>query len=291
MSTTLDNDIIVRCEEVVSKYGMAYENTAQFSTDNQDVSLHTCFGPFQAGKTVNEDAVLGVKCNGTTTLKWVCALADGVGSSLLSQVGSRVATWVAIASLLECCDRTSHRKRADIAIAQALAAITTLGETLKQDVSELRYKPSYLPAPAYRHIVNRQTCFQTTLCLVWSDGRSIFLASVGDSGALHTYRGRNCKTLFFPEVSNPRVNAICPTLSDIGLDHWDKVKANQTTLAVFTDGVAKSLVEQHGDKFPKGFDLHEFCSRKHADNILTTMTETTSEEEADNMSLLVVSSL
>ena len=69
-----------------------------------------------------------------------------------------------------------------------------------------------------------------------------------------------------------------------------KVKAKQMTLAVFTDGVAKSLVEQHGDRFPELFNLHEFCSQKHADEILSSMTETTSEEEADNMSLLVVSS-
>ncbi len=187
MSAEIDADIIGKSKERVSQYGIVYENTAHFSTDSQRVSLHTCIGPPQPGKSINEDAVLGVKGNGTSAIEWVCAIADGVGSSLLSQIGSRVATWVAITSLFESSERTSPRKRADIAIAQTLAAIRTLGETLKQDVSELRYKPAYLPAPAYRHIINRQTCFQTTLCLVWSDHRSIFIASVGDSGALKTY--------------------------------------------------------------------------------------------------------
>ena len=131
MSAKIDYAIIAECEAVISKYGIACETSAQFCSGDHRLSLHTCFGPAQAGKTVNEDAVLGVQCNDSTPIKWACALADGVGSSLLSEVGSRVATWVAIASLLECSKRTAPRKRADVAIAQALSAIPQAGRTTK----------------------------------------------------------------------------------------------------------------------------------------------------------------
>ena len=291
MFANIDDEVIAECKAVVAKYGAACEGTADFCTDDQSVSLHTCFGPPQAGKTLNEDAVLGIQCNDTAPIRWACALADGVGSSMLSEVGSRVATWVAIASLLECSHRTAPREQANTAFAQTLAAIGTLGEKLKNDVSELKYKPPYLPAPAYHYVVDQQMCFQTTLCLVWSDGSSIFVASVGDSGALQATSKHRCQTLFFPEVSDPQVNAICPTLHQIQLDHWQKLRAKQSTLAVFTDGVAKSLVEKHGTQFAKSFDVEDFCSGKQAVDLLADMTATTSEDEADNLSLLVVSSL
>lgn len=276
-------------KQILASRGQVFENSASFQTPQHQISIHTCFGPLQCGKTVNQDAALAVIFDDNSKIKWACALADGVSSSLLSEVGSRIATWTALATFIENRQWTSPQSRAMTAMHVAQSAICELATALKGDLIDLKYKPSYLPAPAYRHVVNRQTCFQTTLCLVWCDGKSIFLASVGDSGALQSTTAKTCINLFFPDLAKSHVNAICPTIDKVELDHWQSIAATNTFLAVFTDGVAKGLTEKHGNQLPPAFNLRQAFSQGQAEDCLNDLVASTSEEAADNMTLLMVS--
>lgn len=273
--------------QILVSCGMVFENSASFRTSQQSVSIHTCLGPQQSGKSVNEDAALAACFEDGFPIKWACALADGVSSSLLSEVGSQVATWKALASLVEDRRWTTPKSRALRAVHAAQSAICQLAVALKEDLVELKYKPTYLPAAAYRHIVNRQTCFQTTLCLVWCDGKSIYIASVGDSGALQSTDAQSCIKLFFPDLEVSHVNAISPAIDKVKLDQWQKISAANTLLAVFTDGVAKGLTEQHGNQLPPAFSLQKAFSRGNAEDCLIELVASTSEEAADNMTLLI----
>ena len=288
MTQQLVFEEIETARKTLSDKGLVFESTASFQTSGQAVSIHTCIGPLQSGKTVNQDAALAVRFDDSFHIKWACALADGVSTSLLSEVGSRVATWTALAALVASPKWIRSHSRALKAFEAAQAAISELATKLKQDLDELRYKPSYLPAPAYRHVVNRQTCFQTTLCLVYSDGKSIHIATVGDSGALLYSDAKGCKELFFPDLSVSRVNAICPTIISIKLDQCLTIPASNSQLAVFTDGVAKGLAERLGNQVPVESDFRQVFSKERAEDYLIELAASTSEEAADNMTLLIV---
>lgn len=273
----------------IAERGQALEHSGHFQTALHQVSFHTCIGTTQSGKTVNQDAVLAVVCDDRSPIKWACAIADGVSSSLLSEAGSRIATWVSLAALLQSQKWTSSQSRALAAIRSAQSAIADFGAVLQQDLVELKFKPSYLPAPAYRYVVSRQTYCQTTLCLVWCDGKSIFIANVGDAGALQSAPGKPCIKLFFPNLRVSQVNAISPLTPKVELDHWSKVAAPKANLAVFTDGVAKGLTERTGDELPADFNLEHRVLVRQAKECLEDLVAATSEEAADNMTLLAVS--
>lgn len=288
MTQQLVFEEIETARKTLSDHGLVFESTGSFQTSGEAVSIHTCIGPLQSGKTVNQDAALAVRFDDSFHIKWACALADGVSTSLLSEVGSRVATWTALAALVASPKWIRSHSRALKAFEATQAAISELGTKLKTDLGELRYKPSYLPAPAYRHVVNRQTCFQTTLCLVWLDRTSIHIASVGDSGALLYSDAKRCKELFFPDLSVSRVNAICPTINTVRLDQYLTVPASSSQLAVFTDGVAKGLAERFENQVPLGFDFPQAFPNERAEDCLSELAASTSEEAADNMTLLIV---
>ncbi|QDV85405.1 protein phosphatase 2C domain-containing protein [Planctomycetes bacterium TBK1r] len=284
----LEFEIIDASRRTIAQFGSVFETSGSFSTDQHSISFHTSIGPPQVGKTVNEDAILGFRSEDNSSIHWACAVADGVGSSTYPEVGSRSATWAALAYLVEHQKHRSARTQGIDAIHFAQAAILKLAATLKADLTDLKFKPSYLPTPAYRRVVNRQSCFQTTLCLVWCDGQSIFLASVGDSGALQSSANKGLSKLFFPDVTHPQVNALCPSLSTISIDDWQEISARQTSLAVFTDGVAKSLVDRHGDRIFKELEFDALFSSGSAERSLHDLELATPEDAADNMSLLLV---
>jgi len=283
----LGSEVIGASRSILKNYGEVFEHSADFVWGHHIVSAQTCLGPEQAGKTVNEDAILAIQCRDGSTIKWACAIADGVSTSVLSAVGSRVATWAALAGLCESTRRHSPKSQALDAVRYAHEGIRSLAKFLDDDHLELQFKPQYLPAPAYRRAVERRSCLQTTLCIVWCDGRSIFIASVGDSGALLSTRTDPCNSLFFPDVSSSQVNAVCSKLESIELDQWQQISASNLTLAVFTDGVAKSLAETYGSQLDD-FRLDNFTLANSATELLDTLATSTSEEAADNMSLLVV---
>lgn len=284
----LESEIVDASRQTIAQFGSVFETSGSFSTDQHSVSFHTSVGPPQVGKTVNEDAILGFLGIDNAPIRWACAIADGVGSSTFPEVGSRSATWAALACLVENQKHRSARRQGLDAVHFAHASILQLAATLKDDLADLKFKPSYLTARAYQHVVNRQSCFQTTLCLVWCDGQSIFLASVGDSGALQSSANGSLSKLFFPDVTHPQVNALCPSLSTITMDNWENVSARKTSLAVFTDGVAKSLVEQHGEILYDAREFDNLFSSGSAEGNLDALAAATSEDAADNMSLLLV---
>ena len=283
----LESSVMERLRCALERFGEVFENTAEFSLDNHVVSVQTCFGPEQTGKSINQDAGLAIHCRNGSPIKWACAIADGVGTSPFSEVGSRAATWAALVGLCESTQRQRPKSQALDAVCRAHETIRILARSLEADLTKLRFKPKYLPAPAYRHAVERRSCFQTTLCIVWCDGHSIYIASVGDSGALLATKNEPCKCLFFPDVSSSYVNPISAGLESIGLDYWVQTPVGGVTVAVFTDGVAKSLAEQHGSQLAN-FGLHSFIQKRTASELLAVLSDSTSEEAADNMSLLVV---
>lgn len=283
----LGSEVIGMAQGILENFGDVHEDSADFTCGNQVISARTCFGPEQAGKTINEDALLAIRCHDGSRITWACAIADGVGTSLLSSVGSRVSTWTALAGLFESANRRSPESQALDAMRSAKDAIRTVADALEEDLRDLRFKPKHLPAPAYRHAIKQLSCLQTTLCLVWCCGRSVFIASVGDSGALLSTNAVPEVPLFFPDVSSSHVKAIGPKLERIELDQWQQISVRRLSLAVFTDGVAKSLVEKYGSQLDE-FSLDTFIRTNSAADLLDTLTGSTSEEAADNMSLLVV---
>jgi hypothetical protein len=211
-------------------------------------SLHTDFGPEDQDKGANQDYVLAWRPHLAAAregLRFAVALGDGLTTSFRSEYASALACWVALRTVVEGDPETDPKTLASRAFNAAGEAIGGLADEL--DVDPQASCPPGQFLSTWKYILRKGALFQTTLTLAWLDQNAMYMAMVGDGGALwRTYgsgRKEAGRVLAACDLDSQRVNALGPSERCVReFDCWREETLNGPFLcALHTDGVGRGL--------------------------------------------------
>lgn len=208
---------------------------------------HSDFGPADVDKDRNEDYVLlwaprpGA---GRQSPDWAVALADGVTSSYRSDLGAELVCWSGLASVARSAGRQTPEQTAQRGIRSAESALRAAGRLFDRHTDD--WQPADEFRTAWRYRLKCGVFLQTTLTLAWSCAGQVHLMRIGDGGAAWM---RSDTASVVPEIllgidtELHRVHALGPKATAYGepVDLWQAEFPAGTTLALYTDGIAREV--------------------------------------------------
>ncbi len=192
--------------------------SGSFSNKRFSVSAATDSG----AKTENEDYVALFQSD-SHPQEIAIAIADGVGSSLLSEVAAKLACVTALGMIA-----TAKRFDDAFPIQTASRVLRRIGSRIK-NASSIRLPDSVCPS-MWDAAVEYQKVFQTTLTVIWTDDEQLKILSLADGGILASATDEEVKFMKLNEHCigiGPFVYNVAPRA--LLFDELD-------CLSVFTDG-------------------------------------------------------
>ena len=234
-----------------------------------------------AGKAGNQDSTLLWVPFDVGRIRWAAAVADGVSCSFYAKCGSRLACHAALAVLLGLQERGDK-------VLRPLPSCVKMFQRIGRRIAECpeAFRPAGCSQSIWRRVVRDGTLFQTTLLVVWQEGRRLHVDGIGDGGFILVYRPDAHPMTFFPSSSGP-VNCLGPkTLLD-DRDYGHEF-SQWNTLAAFTDGVSDAISQNLDASLDRLHVAAADPQTNPAEVLIRFLDQQSPELIDDNMSALTV---
>jgi serine/threonine protein phosphatase PrpC len=258
-------------------------------------ALHTDFGPKDQDKGTNQDYILAWRPRAAKTrgdVRCAIALGDGLTTSFRSEYASALACWVALRAVVDADPTTAPKTLAGNAFNAAGLAIGRLADELGGDPQASCPPGQFLST--WKYILRKGALFQTTLTLAWLDQDAMYVAMVGDGGALwRSYEGNRKGTdrvLAACDLDSQHVYALGPTERCVQeFDCWREEKLNGPFLcALHTDGVGRGLGSDPLVLLDELENLQAEGEENAARRFIEQAIEQRPKEYGDNLTLAVI---
>ncbi len=238
-------------------------------------------------KWPNEDFVLTWVPNseGSENVAWAVAMADGVSSSYFAREAAELVCWTALEHLVNS-SSVSSLTVAEEAVSHATETLYQLGELVRADPQGCMPLDDY--ASTWAYVLRKGRFLQTTLTLAWECEDILFLAIVGDGGALLS-SGKHETVDWITSKSKDShvVHALGPDkLSGQQLDLACSIEVSRAyELALFTDGLHPAISGSPGYCFERPTLRHAANSARA---IIGEWLQTDPSQFDDNLTLALV---
>ncbi|WP_425395426.1 protein phosphatase 2C domain-containing protein [Aeoliella sp.] len=221
------NKRLAKLQRYLETVGMVHDPVGKVDVDDISLSIAT----HEGGKYMNQDAAaLLIPKRSSNPIRWAAAIADGVSSSLYSDVASRLAC---IAALTAFAQLNRHSLGKCEPIARAQSELLAIGQQLLSEPE--KYRPPRMPRCGWQRVLRDGCLLQTTLMVVWQQEHRLHINGVGDGGYLLRFDANSPPVSHLPGAEK-RVICLGPYASleraDFRLDY-----STWYTVDVFTDGV------------------------------------------------------
>jgi hypothetical protein len=290
MPDVLQSDSTRDAFDALRRHGSVIAGTGAFNWKDGMLAIHTDFGPAGQDKEENQDFVLAwTPDDDKSTIDWAVAMADGVTSSFLSGDGARIACSAGLTALITDEESRNWRERARRAMN---AAGTALGEVADEILIDPdRFRPAEEFDSTWRYLLREGRFLQTTLSLVWSEGRRLNVAIVGDGGVITDGYGSELTevTELIDEATN-RVHALGPNNRIVSeFDFADSIELLGTgVVAIFTDGIGRGITQCPAELFEVIRNEQQSSDGQMARRIVQELMTRRPMDFEDNLTLALV---
>ena len=206
--------------------GWVYE--AEKTIKGQELTL--AMSTDSGGKEHNQDSAAMFVPRQPSPVYWAVAIADGITSSLESDLGSRLACLAAL-TVIKMFQDAGKPPRSPILSCQRY--FNTLGERVCSSPDE--YRPADSSQSGWARTVRDGRFAQTTLLVLWCDDRGLHFEGLGDGGFWLSVEPGMPPMLFRPDSSGP-VNCLGPLQHVTPIDFAFQTRTWEHA-ALFTDGL------------------------------------------------------
>lgn len=242
---------LVEPRQFLGRRGLTISRSGSYQSGRLAVAIHSDYGPPDQDKGPNNQdyALAWFPREGSNEcpVQLALALGDGLTSSYLSELASRLACWAALRALVDH-PELSPWDRARQSLEAARLALSDLAASLRRD-PEGSWPKSQIPfLSTWKYILNKGALLQTTLTLAWLEQDQFHLALVGDGGALWRegpgpapFPAGHDAILAECDPTTNQVHALGPACFEVGeLDGWvERDAAGPFVCVLHTDGLGR----------------------------------------------------
>jgi hypothetical protein len=253
--------------------------------------VHSEYGPATQDKDTNQDYVIAWQDRAETQEHdgfWAIVMSDGVTSSYWAERAAEVACWTSLASLIELWGSRGAKQLAVSSVDAAGEAIGRVADVITKSPEKHRPKDEF--EATWEYVLSEGLLLQTTLTLVWWDGR-LHIAIVGDGAvAVRDSSDAACRAVAGSDLQTSRVHAIGPNNRQVAeLDGWDSLELQMPcSLAIFTDGVARGVSSDASEIFACADAAMKDGKTNPARCVLGSLQQNRPKEFEDNLTLGLV---